>query len=255
MTVGFVSIIGAGPGDPDLWTVRAARRIAEADVVFYDALTDAAGLVGRTSARCFSVGKRAGERGVCQQTIHELLIRTARRGKHVVRLKSGDPFVFGRGAEESIALAAAGIPFEVIPGVSTAIGAPALAGIPVTHRGVASGLLVVSGHRPEILRGVLSGVRPGRLTVVVLMGIARRRDVVASLVECGWALETPTAIVTAAATTAQEVWTGRLDTLISAECGLLPGVIVVGDVVGVREIVGRFAGQTAATVGVRHGGS
>jgi uroporphyrin-III C-methyltransferase/precorrin-2 dehydrogenase/sirohydrochlorin ferrochelatase len=255
MTVGFVSIIGAGPGDPDLWTVRAARRIAEADVVFYDALTDAAGLVGRTSARCFSVGKRAGERGVCQQTIHELLIRTARRGKHVVRLKSGDPFVFGRGAEESIALAAAGIPFEVIPGVSTAIGAPALAGIPVTHRGVASGLLVVSGHRPEILRGVLSGVRPGRLTVVVLMGIARRPDVVASLVECGWALETPTAIVTAAATTAQEVWTGRLDTLISAECGLLPGVIVVGDVVGVREIVGRFAGQTAATVGVRRGGS
>ena len=255
MTVGFVSIIGAGPGDPDLWTVRAARRIAEADVVFYDALTDAAGLVGRTSARCFSVGKRAGERGVCQQTIHELLIRTARRGKHVVRLKSGDPFVFGRGAEESIALAAAGIPFEVIPGVSTAIGAPALAGIPVTHRGVASGLLVVSGHRPEILRGVLSGVRPGYLTVVVLMGIARRSDVVASLIECGWAPETPTAIVTAAATTAQEVWTGRLDTLVSAECGLLPGVIVVGDVVGVREMVGRFAEQAAATVGVRYGGS
>jgi uroporphyrin-III C-methyltransferase len=255
MSVGFVSIIGAGPGDPDLWTVRATRRIAEADVVFYDALTDAAGLAGRTSARCFSVGKRAGERGVCQQTIHELLIRTARRGKHVVRLKSGDPFVFGRGAEESIALAAAGIPFEVIPGVSTAIGAPALAGIPVTHRGVASGLLVVSGHRPEILRGVLSGVRPGYLTVVVLMGIARRSDVVASLIECGWAPETPTAIVTAASTTAQEVWTGRLDTLVSAECGLLPGVIVVGDVVGVREIVGKFAGQKAATVSVRHGGS
>ena len=139
MSVGFVSIIGAGPGDPDLWTVRATRRIAEADVVFYDALTDAAGLAGKTSARCFSVGKRAGERGVCQQTIHELLIRTARRGKHVVRLKSGDPFVFGRGAEESIALAAAGIPFEVIPGVSTAIGAPALAGIPA--RNAASGLI------------------------------------------------------------------------------------------------------------------
>lgn len=253
MTVGFVSIIGAGPGDPDLWTVRATRRIAEADVVFYDALTDAAGLAGRTSARCFSVGKRAGEIGVCQQTIHELLIRTARRGKHVVRLKSGDPFVFGRGAEESIALAAAGIPFEVIPGVSTAIGAPALAGIPVTHRGVASGFLVVSGHRPEILRGMLSGVRPGRLTVVVLMGMARRPEVVASLVECGWAAETPTAIVTAAGTTAQEVWTGRLDTLVSAECGLLPGVIVVGDVVGVREIVAGIATRAEATLVVRHG--
>src|SRR5687768_18449258 len=128
---GFVSLIGAGPGDPDLWTVKAARRIAEADVVYYDALADGVALAKLTGARCFCVGKRAGEKGVCRETIHRLLIRTARRGTRVVRLKAGDPFVFGRGAEEALALAAAGVPFEVVPGVSAALAAPGLAGIPV----------------------------------------------------------------------------------------------------------------------------
>ena len=215
--VGFVSLVGAGPGDPDLWTVKAARRIADADIVYYDALADGASLARMTRARCFLVGKRAGEKGVCQETIHKLLIRTARRGKRVVRLKSGDPFVFGRGAEEALALASAGIPFEVIPGVSSAIAAPTLAGIPVTHRGISAGVLIVSGHHPDVMNAILEGVRPNRLTVVVLMGLARREQVVASLLAHGWPPTTPAAVVLGAGTTGQTAWTGPLDRLPSAE--------------------------------------
>ena len=121
--VGRVSLVGAGPGDPDLWTVRAARLVREADLVLYDALVDAVALRGLTNAPCFHVGKRAGRTSVKQETIHKLMIRAARHGKHVVRLKGGDPFVFGRGAEEAIALAEAGIPFEIVPGVTTAVAA------------------------------------------------------------------------------------------------------------------------------------
>src|SRR5678816_3727605 len=120
---GRVSLVGAGPGDPELWTVRAARLVREADLVLYDALVDSVSLRGLTGAPCFHVGKRAGRTSVKQETIHKLMIRAARHGKHVVRLKGGDPFVFGRGAEEAIALAEAGIPFEIVPGVTTAVAA------------------------------------------------------------------------------------------------------------------------------------
>ncbi|MBM3778814.1 MAG: uroporphyrinogen-III C-methyltransferase [Acidimicrobiia bacterium] len=252
---GFVSIVGAGPGDPDLWTVRAARRIAEADVLYYDALVDGEVLAERTAARCFCVGKRAGGRGVCQETIHDVLVRTARRGKRVVRLKGGDPFVFGRGAEEAIALAAAGIPFEIVPGISSALAGPALAGIPVTHRGVASGMLIVSGHHPGVLRDVLRGVRPGRLTVVVLMGLAHRGAVVAALREQGWEPSTPAAVVLDAGRPSQQRWVGALEALPSAPVDGRPGVIVIGDVVGVGEMVTRLAsGQGIAGEEVRYGG-
>src|SRR5512138_3832776 len=148
---GRVSLVGAGPGDPDLWTVRAARLVREADLVLYDALVDAVALRGLTDAPCFHVGKRAGRTSVKQETIHKLMVRAARHGKHVVRLKGGDPFVFGRGAEEAIALAEAGIPCEVVPGVTTAVAAAELVGIPVTHRGVASGFVVLAGHTPDAL--------------------------------------------------------------------------------------------------------
>lgn len=250
---GLVSLVGAGPGEPDLWTVRAAQRIADADVIFYDALTDADALVGRTRARCFSVGKRAGKRGVHQDAIHELLIRNARKGLRVVRLKSGDPFVFGRGGEEALALAAAGVPFEMVPGVSSAIAGPGLAGIPVTHRGLSSGVLVVSAHKPDVLPSILSGVRPNQLTVVVLMGLARRQTVVSSLLEAGWGRTVPAAIVSGAGTVAQTVWTGQLGDLPAVACSELPGVIVVGDVVGVRDMVAGFASQERDTAEVRHG--
>ena len=143
---GLVSLVGAGPGDPELLTARAHTRLAEADVVLYDALVSPAVLALASHARCLSVGKRHGRHSVSQDTINRLLVRGARRKQRLVRLKAGDPYVFGRGGEEALALAAAGLPFEVVPGVSSAIAAPALAGIPVTHRGLASGVLVISGH-------------------------------------------------------------------------------------------------------------
>lgn len=251
---GFVSLVGAGPGDPALWTVRAAERIAEADIVFYDALADGEALAGRTKARCFSVGKRAGGRGVCQDTIHDLLIRSAKRGRRVVRLKAGDPFVFGRGAEEAIALAEAGVPFEVVPGVSTSIAAAGLAGIPVTHRGIATAFLVVSGHHAEAFESAIAGVKPERLTVVVMMGLARREAIVAALVARGWARDVPTAVVSAAGSSAGSVWTGALAELPAVPLTGQPGVIVVGDVVGVRGLVTRLAAHERQEQGeVRHG--
>ncbi len=159
---GFVSLVGAGPGDPDLLTVRAARTLAQADIVFYDALVSPEILALAPRAQRFSVGKRCGRAAMRQETIHALLIRAARRGKRVVRLKGGDPFVFGRGGEEALALAAAGVPFEVVPGISSAVARPALAGIPVTHRGLASAFVVVSGHAESACRPVLEGLAPGR---------------------------------------------------------------------------------------------
>ena len=251
---GFVSLVGAGPGDPELWTLRAAQRIAEADIVFYDALADGQALAGRTKARCFSVGKRAGGRGVCQETIHDLLIRSAKRGKRIVRLKCGDPFVFGRGAEEAMALAEAGVPFEVIPGLSTAIAAAGLAGIPVTHRGVAAAVLVVSGHHTRVLDEVLTGVRPERVTVGVMMGLAHREAIVVALTNRGWLSSTPAAIVFGAASAGESVWTGALADLASVDLTGQPGVIVVGEVVGVRALVTRLAAEERErNVEVRHG--
>ncbi len=251
---GFVSLVGAGPGDPSLWTLRAAERIAEADIVFYDALADGQALAGRTKARCFSVGKRAGGKGVCQETIHGLLIRSAKRGNRIVRLKCGDPFVFGRGAEEAMALAEAGIPFEVIPGVSTAIAAAGLAGIPVTHRGVSAAVLVVSGHHAGVIDEVLTGVRPERVTVVVMMGLAHREAIVAALTSRGWLASTPAAIVCGAASAGESVWTGALAELPSVDLTGQPGVIVVGEVVGVRALVARLAAEERErNVEVRHG--
>ena len=158
---GFVSLVGAGPGDPDLLTLRAARALAAADLVLYDALVARETLDLAPRAQRFSVGKRAGRASMDQETINRLLVRAARRGKRVVRLKGGDPFVFGRGGEEALALVAAGVPCEVVPGVSSAVAAPALAGIPVTHRGLASAFVVVSGHAESAWRPVLDGLAPG----------------------------------------------------------------------------------------------
>src|ERR1041384_899670 len=178
---GRVSRVGAAPGDPELWTVRAAGLVREADLVLYDALVDAVSLRGLTDAPCFHVGKRAGRTSVKQETIHKLMIRAARHCKQVVRLTGGDRFVFGRGAEEAIALAEAGIPCEIVPGVTTAVAAAELAGIPVTHRGVASAFLVLSGHTGDKLDDALSGVQPNSVTLVVMMGLAGRRELSARL--------------------------------------------------------------------------
>ncbi len=234
---GLVSLVGAGPGDPELITRKGARRLAEADLVLYDALVTAETLAFAGRARRFPVGKRAGRPAIRQETIHALMIRASRRGERVVRLKCGDPFVLGRGGEEVLALAAAGIPCEVVPGVSTALAAPALAGIPVTHRGYASGFAVVSGHAEEAYGPLVDSIAPHSLTVVVLMGLHARAALASRLLARGWSPDTPTAVLLAASTADAETWRGTLADLGRALLpdGDRPGTIAIGDVVALAE--------------------
>jgi len=218
-------------------------------VIYYDALVDADALRNQSRARCFCVGKRGGRASVKQETINKLLIRAARQGKRVVRLKGGDPFVFGRGAEEAIALARAGVEYEIVPGVTSAVAAAEVAGIPVTHRGITSAFLVVSGHTDDRLDDALGCVKPNTLTVVVMMGIAARGEIARRLVGHGWASETPAAIVCSAWTPREWTWIGTL-----AEMGAaappedLPGVLVIGDVVRVREALAAATAERDARI-------
>jgi uroporphyrin-III C-methyltransferase/precorrin-2 dehydrogenase/sirohydrochlorin ferrochelatase len=233
---GFVSIVGAGPGDPELLTRLAARRLREADLVLYDALVspEAVSLASRASR--IPVGRRSGSDPIGQDAIVRALVGAARRGRRVVRLKGGDAFVFGRGGEEALALARAGIAFEVVPGVSSALAAPALAHIPVTHRGTSSAVLVTSGHDIDRLETLVGGLSPGTATLVVLMGTRSRAAIAEALGGAGWPASTPAAVVWDASGAAEQIWTGRLDRL--AESSGPPnaaGTIVVGSVVALRE--------------------
>jgi uroporphyrin-III C-methyltransferase/precorrin-2 dehydrogenase/sirohydrochlorin ferrochelatase len=226
---GFVSLVGAGPGDPELLTVRAVDRLRRADLVLYDALVEEQLLELAPHAKRFFVGKRAERHSIEQEAIHRLMIRAARRGARVVRLKCGDPFVLGRGGEEALALEGAGIAYEVVPGLSSAIAAPALAGIPVTHRGLASGFAVVSGHA---VNAALDAIAPGALTLVILMGLRTRGEIAARLIARGWAGGTPAAILLGASHAEETRWIGTLDALAGAEIETeLPGLIVIGEVV------------------------
>ena len=172
---GIVYLVGAGPGDPELVTLRGAKVLASADVVVYDALVQERLLdMAPKDAELVYMGKRCGRTCPSQDEINDTLVEQAMTSKTVVRLKGGDPFVFGRGGEEALALRAAGVTFDVVPGVSSALAAPALAGIPVTHRSLASALVVVSGHAEAAWRPVLARLAPGSATVVVLMGLASR---------------------------------------------------------------------------------
>ncbi len=245
MAIGFVSIVGAGPGDPDLLTRRAADRLASADVVFYDALVPPEILARAPRARRFSVGKRAGRHSVSQARLHRLLIDAARRGHRVVRLKGGDPFVLGRGGEEALALRLAGVPFEIVPGVTSAVAAPALAGIPVTHRGVASGFLVVSGHAETTFGPIVDAIRPGTVTLVVLMGLRTRAALARRLLAGGWSRATPAAVVTDASTPRQRVWVGTLASLAAAPLGGAPGELAPAGTL----VIGRVVSLAAAIAG------
>jgi uroporphyrin-III C-methyltransferase len=241
---GFVSLVGAGPGDLDLLTRKAAKRLAEASLVLYDALVDPDALELAPTAQRVFVGKRAGRPQVRQEFINWLMIRAARGGRRVVRLKGGDPFVFGRGGEEALALAAAGIPFEVVPGVSSAIAAAALAGIPVTHRGLSSGFVVVSGHADEGYRAILESLAPHSATVVVMMGLGHADRIAKLLVDRGWNALTPVAVAFGASTPDSTVWTATLRDL---ERGLeipesgTPGTVVIGEVVKLRAALADVA--------------
>lgn len=232
---GLVSLVGAGPGDPDLLTLRAVDRLRAADLVLYDALVDRASLRHAPRARWAYVGKRAGRHSIAQETIERVMIRRALRGERVVRLKSGDPLVFGRGGEEALALAAAGVPCEIVPGVSSAIAAAALSGIPVTHRGLASAFVVVSGHAKSAYGPVLRSLSPGAATLVILMGIATREETSALLLARGWPAQTPAAVLFDASRPEAFAWRGTLGTIASAPATEAPGVIVIGATVAIAD--------------------
>lgn len=234
---GVVTLVGAGPGDPDLLTVRAARALAEADLVLYDALVDLRMLDLAPRAAKFSVGKRAGAASVQQETIHTLMIRAAEAGKRVVRLKAGDPFVFGRGGEEVLALGAAGVEVRVVPGLSSAFAGPLAAGIPVTHRAVSQAVVVTSAVPEAPFVALASAVPAKGTTLVVLMGIGARHLVHDTLRAAGSPAARPAALVLGAHGPREWTWSGTLGELaevtIPEAVADLPGIVVVGDVVGV----------------------
>ena len=240
---GRVVLVGSGPGDPDLLTVRALRELERADVILYDALIEPAILdLARPEAERIDVGKRGdGSRGVRQEDIAELLIEKARSGRRVVRLKGGDPFVFGRGGEEASALREAGIPFEVVPGISSALAVPAYAGIPVTDRRWSSSVAVVTGHRgkePVDRRVDWEGLAASAETLVVLMGTAWLDDIVRRVMQGGRDPETPAAVIANGTTARQRVVRAPLRELATKarEAGLsAPTIVVVGEVARFRE--------------------
>lgn len=230
---GTVYLVGAGPGDPELITVRGQRLLQAADIVVYDRLVHA-DLVRMTpsSAERFFVGKRPGEHTITQAEINALLLTQARQGRVVIRLKGGDPFVFGRGGEEIRRLQAGGVPFEVVPGITSAIGVPAYAGIPVTHRGVSRAFTVVTGHTCAMDDTPLDWVHLASVdTLIILMGLGRLPQIVERLVEAGRPAETPVAVIQAGTTAEQQIVQGTLATIGRRVAHLRPpATIVVGEV-------------------------
>ena len=232
-----VALVGAGPGDADLLTLKAARLLASAEVVVHDRLVDESVLaLVNASAELIDVGKRPGG-SHNQELINELLISLGRRFERVVRLKGGDPFVFGRGGEELEALHGAGITTEIVPGVTSALSGPLSAGIPVTHRGMSHGVTVVTGHARAGDGVDFTRLANPDLTLVVLMGIGQRAQIAADLLQGGLDPDTPVAVVERAWTPTQRTVRGRLHTLGALDVAN-PAVIVIGPVAALhlREI-------------------
>ena len=254
MKPGRVALVGAGPGDPGLLTVRASRCLEEAEVIVYDRLVNPAllDLAPPDTLRIFA-GKRAGAHCLPQAAINALLVHHAEAGRFVVRLKSGDPFVFGRGGEEALALAQAGIAFEVVPGISSAIAVPAYAGIPVTHRGIAASFAVLTGHEDPSKTGEAVDWRKLATavdTLVVLMAAATFPRIVGVLLAHGRAPETPVALIRWGTTEAQEVRVGTLADIVKRARGFeAPVVAVIGEVVALRE---RLAWRVEAARAFEH---
>jgi uroporphyrin-III C-methyltransferase len=245
-----VTLVGAGPGDPELLTVKAARALRECRLVMFDHLVGDAvlELVPRGAHRIF-VGKQAGHHTLSQAGIIELMVRLARSGRPVLRLKGGDPYVFGRGGEEAQALAANGIPFEVIPGISAAQGAAAATGMPLTHRDHAGTLIFVTGHRcaqgeAQALELDWPTLARPRQTVVFYMGVAALPAICGQLMGHGLDPETPAAVIERATLPEQRTLTGTVRTLpalAQAHGVKAPALIMVGGVVGLHAQIGGVA--------------
>jgi uroporphyrinogen III methyltransferase/synthase len=255
--IGTVYLVGAGPGDPGLLTRRGAALLRRAGVVVHDALVDARLLtLAPRHADRIDVGKRAGGHQTPQSVIDRLLVDAAARARVVVRLKGGDPFVFGRGGEEAIALSEAGVPFEVVPGVTAALGAAAYAGIPLTHRRVASQVTFMTGHEDpahESSRIDWEHVAGGSGTLVIYMGLQNLRALAERLVRCGRAADTPAAVVGSATGPTERVVTAPLAQIAdAAEHAQIaaPALIIVGDVVTLRERLEWRMGSPRGAQGV-----
>ena len=248
---GTVYLVGAGPGDPDLLTLRAARLLAQADVVVYDHLVGdgVLALIGRQAERLY-VGKQRARHSLAQDEINRLLVRQAQLGRVVVRLKGGDPFIFGRGGEELQVLAAAGVAFEVVPGITAACGVASYAGIPLTHRDCAQSCTFVTGHLKDGSCDLdwPALARP-RQTVVIYMGLTGLPTICAQLVAHGLPADWPAAVVAQGTLATQQVVCATLATLADAvaRAGLQsPGLTIVGEVVRLREQLAWFDQDAAA---------
>lgn len=240
--MGKVWLVGAGPGAPDLLTMRAVQALRDADVVLYDRLTQPAVLdYARPDAERIYCGRAPGAPGTDRQArIHALMVEHASQGRCVVRLKGGDPFVFGRGGEEMLALAEAGVDFEVVPGVTSSVGVPGSAWIPVTHRGVSAAFAVFAAHEADDAMGpAVDWTVAARVpTAVFLMGVERLPVIVKQLIAHGRAASTPVAVIEQGTLESQRITTGTLRTILSrARDAQPPATVVVGDVVSVRDAV------------------
>ncbi len=240
---GKVFLVGAGPGDPQLLTRYAERIIRQADVILYDKLVDKHVLeLASPSATLIDVGKDPRHHKVPQHKINELLVQQAEQGKVVIRLKGGDPFIFGRGGEEAEQLITRGIDVEVIPGISSAIAVPAYAGIPVTHRRYASSVTIVTGHEAPGNRLQWDVLAKLSGTLIILMGVSTLSENLSQLIQHGKSVETPAAIIARGTTEGQQVVVGTLGDLHqkAQQAGVsAPAVLVIGDVVRLREILKR----------------
>lgn len=247
MRTGTVYLVGAGPGDPKLITVRGQELLRQADLVVYDHLVAPGVLkVCSSKTKLVYVGKEAKKHTASQETINRLLIRSAKTGKMVVRLKGGDPFLFGRGGEEALALAKARVSFEIIPGVTSALAVPAYAGIPVTHRALSSSVAVMTGHEDPTKQE--SAIRWDRLatgcdTLIFLMGVSTLPGIVSQLTRHGRAVRTPCAVIEWGTWPRQRTVTGTLASIVSRVKRAAiepPAVLVVGDVVSLRDRLNWF---------------
>jgi uroporphyrin-III C-methyltransferase len=245
-----VYLVGAGPGDPGLLTVRALELLRKADVVIYDYLVNPDLLIHlKEDAERIFVGKVGRGTQTPQSKINELLVSKASEGKLVVRLKGGDPFLFGRGAEEGLTLRAAGIPFEIVPGISSALAVPAYAGIPLTYRGLSSSIAILTGANAgdgKLSEDLLNARAAD--TIVVLMGIAHLREITEQLTALGRSLDTPVAVLRWGTYESQQIVTGTLATIadIAAAEGVRPpSIIVIGEVVRLQKSLSWFGEKFA----------
>ncbi len=253
-TMGTVYLVGAGPGDPGLMTLKGRDLLAQADVVVYDALVSEPILaMAHPAAERISAGKRQGYHSMAQGDITQLLLQLAQRHQRVVRLKGGDPFVFGRGGEEMAALIAAGVPVEVVPGITAGVAVPAYAGIPITHRDVSSAVTFVTGH--EAVGKYRPGIRwqaiaQGSETLVIYMGIYNLAQIVAELLAAPLAPETPVALIRWGTCPQQETLVATLGTVLAEMAAAefsAPAIAVVGAVVALRQQFAAYPPAIALT--------